>query len=160
MELAFWVLFYYSKTKHKTKQNTALGRTPAAMRVFSAVASAVTAVLLCSSTPLLGAAASVGPNIENGAKVFSNVCTACHLGGYNAFQPARSLQADVLRANGMLAAEAIEYQVVHGKNIMPAFAGKLTDSDITDAAAYVVYQSEKGWTKPLYSRYPSRYVPR
>mmetsp|Transcript_14229 Transcript_14229/g.43698 ORF Transcript_14229/g.43698 Transcript_14229/m.43698 type:complete len:155 (+) Transcript_14229:95-559(+) len=100
------------------------------------------------------------PDIEQGARVFASVCSACHLGGYNAVRPERTLQLEVLKENGMFAADAIEYQVTNGKNNMPAFGGRLTDDQITDAAYYVVYQAQKGWNKePLYAKYPSKYVP-
>ena len=39
------------------------------------------------------------------------------------WRPERTLQEAILRENGMLAADAIEYQVVNGKNRMPAFDG-------------------------------------
>ena len=46
---------------------------------------------------------------------------------------------------------AIEYQVINGKNNMPAFGGRLTDDQITDAAYYVIYQTQQGWNRaPLY----------
>jgi len=100
------------------------------------------------------------PNTEAGAKVFASVCSACHLGGYNAVRAEKTLQLDVLKENNMFAADAIEYQVTNGKNNMPAFGGRLTDDEITDVAYYVIYQSQAGWNKqPLYTKYPSKYVP-
>jgi cytochrome c6 len=35
--------------------------------------------------------------------------------------------------------------VTNGKNAMPAFGGKLSESDIANVAAYVEEQSSKGW---------------
>jgi hypothetical protein len=65
----------------------------------------------------------------------------------------------VLRQNGMLAADAIEYQVINGKNRMPAFEGRLTEDEITNVAYYVVGQAQEGWNKePRYVKYPSKYV--
>eukprot|EP00965_Chrysotila_dentata_P263412 6214827-Pleurochrysis_carterae.AAC.1 len=94
------------------------------------------------------------------AAVFASVCSACHLGGYNAVRAEKTLQLDVLKENNMFAADAIEYQVTNGKNNMPAFGGRLTDDEITDVAYYVIYQSQAGWNKqPLYTKYPSKYVP-
>ena len=70
----------------------------------------------------------------------------------------RTLQEAVLRENGMLAADAIEYQVTNGKNRMPAFEGRLTEDEITDVAFYVVLQSQAGWNNnPRYVEYPSKY---
>ena len=84
---------------------------------------------------------------------------ACHLGGYNQVRYERTLQEDVLRENGMLAADAIEYQVINGKNRMPAFEGRLSEDEITNVAYYVVEQSQRGWNKdPRYVQYPSKYV--
>ena len=57
-------------------------------------------------------------------------------------------------------ATPIRPQVTNGKNNMPAFGGRLSDDQITDAAYYVVYQAQQGWNKdPLYTKYPSKYVP-
>ena len=56
-----------------------------------------------------------------------------------------TLKKDVLEANGMKSVDAITYQVTNGKNAMPAFGGRLSDSDIEDVANYVLSQSDKGW---------------
>jgi cytochrome c6 len=40
----------------------------------------------------------------------------------------------------------VAYQVTNGKNAMPAFGGKLSEADIADVAAYVIEQSDKGWS--------------
>jgi len=45
----------------------------------------------------------------------------------------------------MKSVDAITYQVTNGKNAMPAFGGRLSDSDIEDVANYVLSQSDKGW---------------
>ena len=70
----------------------------------------------------------------------------------------KTLQEKVLRENGMLAADAIEYQVINGKNRMPAFQNRLSEDDITNVAYYVVEQAQQGWNKdPKYVKYPSKY---
>ena len=75
-------------------------------------------------------------------------------------RPEKTLQLEVLRENGMLAADAIEYQATNGKNNMPAFGGRLSDEEITDAAHYVIAQAQQGWNNaPTYTKYPSKYVP-
>jgi len=109
---------------------------------------------------------TAAPDTEDGARVFAYVCSACHLGGYNQVRAERTLQEAVLRENGMLAADSIEYQVTNGKNRMPAFDGRLTDDEITNVAYYVVGQAQAGWNKdprgggggPTYVQYPSKYV--
>ena len=106
------------------------------------------------------------PDTEDGARVFAYVCSACHLGGYNQVRAERTLQEEILRENGMLAADAIEYQVINGKNRMPAFDGRLSEDEITNVAFYVVAQSQAGWNRdmagepgaPTYTKYPSKYV--
>ena len=41
--------------------------------------------------------------------------------------------------------EAIKTQVTQGKLAMPAFASRLSKSDIEDVTSYVLAQAEKGW---------------
>lgn len=84
-------------------------------------------------------------DIENGEQVFSANCSACHAGGNNVIMPEKTLTTDALEANGMKSISAITEQVSNGKNAMPAFGGRLSDSDISDVANYVLSQAEKGW---------------
>lgn len=91
------------------------------------------------SNPVLAA------DIENGERIFTANCAACHAGGNNVIMPEKTLKKDALEANGMNAVSAITYQVTNGKNAMPAFGGRLSDSDIEDVANYVLSQSEQGW---------------
>jgi cytochrome c6 len=84
-------------------------------------------------------------DIENGERIFNANCSACHAGGNNVIIPEKTLKKEALEANGMNSVDAITYQVTNGKNAMPAFGGRLDDSDIEDVANYVLSQSEKGW---------------
>lgn len=95
--------------------------------------------LLSLSTPVLAA------DIENGERIFTANCAACHAGGNNVIMPEKTLKKDALEGNGMNSVSAITYQVTNGKNAMPAFGGRLSDSDIEDVANYVLSQSAKGW---------------
>eukprot|EP01041_Mallomonas_annulata_P000002 gene2-3_t len=52
-----------------------------------------------------------------------------------------------LEANGMNKIESIIYQVINGKNGMPAFGGRLKEEDIEDVAAYVLKQSENNFNE-------------
>lgn len=88
---------------------------------------------------------SFAADIENGERIFSANCSACHAGGNNVIMPEKTLKKDALEANGMKSVDAITYQVTNGKNAMPAFGGRLADSDIEDVANYVLSQSDKGW---------------
>lgn len=84
-------------------------------------------------------------DLDNGERIFTANCTACHTGGNNVIMPEKTLKNDALKENGMNSLDAIEYQVTNGKNAMPAFGGRLSDSEIEDVANYVLSQSEKGW---------------
>lgn len=81
----------------------------------------------------------------SGAKVFNANCAACHAGGKNLVQPAKTLKKDALEQYGMNSAEAIIAQVTNGKGAMPAFKAKLKPEQIEDVAAYVLEQAGKGW---------------
>jgi cytochrome c6 len=84
-------------------------------------------------------------DIESGERIFTANCAACHAGGNNVIMPEKTLRKDALETNGMNSISAITYQVTNGKNAMPAFGGRLSDTDIEDVANYVLSQSEKGW---------------
>lgn len=89
---------------------------------------------------------ALAADTANGAKVFSANCAACHMGGNNVIMANKTLKKDALEQYGMNDADKIIYQVKNGKNAMPAFGGRLTDEQIEDVAAYVLEQSEKGWS--------------
>ena len=98
----------------------------------------------------LGSAPAYAADSAHGAQVFSANCVACHMGGGNVVNGERTLKAEALDA--YLAdysaghEAAIAYQVTNGKNAMPAFGGKLSDTDIADVASYVEDMSAKGWS--------------
>ncbi|HIK43391.1 MAG TPA: c-type cytochrome [Leptolyngbyaceae cyanobacterium M65_K2018_010] len=95
---------------------------------------------------MLGLApAAQAADLAHGAQVFSNNCAACHVGGGNVVNAAKTLKQADLNQYGMASLEAITTQVTQGKAAMPAFKGRLTDEDIADVAAYVLSQAEKGW---------------
>ncbi len=81
----------------------------------------------------------------NGAKIFSANCAACHMNGRNVVNGAKTLQKADLEKYSMLTSEAIIAQVTKGKAAMPAFATKLTATQIEDVASYVLAKAEKGW---------------
>lgn len=80
-----------------------------------------------------------------GKAVFAANCNACHLGGKNVVNAAKTLSKSDLGKYGMDSLEAVVTQVTNGKAAMPAFKGRLTDKQIEDVAAYVLAQSETGW---------------
>ncbi|MEO1399902.1 MAG: c-type cytochrome [Cyanobacteria bacterium J06635_1] len=107
--------------------------------VFSAIAVLMTVASLMVASPAFAA------DLAEGAQVFSGNCAACHAGGRNVVNAAKTLQKSDLDQYDMASIEAIKAQVTNGKNAMPAFAGRLTPEQIESVAAYVLDQSEKGW---------------
>ena len=108
-------------------------------KFVSALLVCLTALMFASATPVLAGDAA------SGGKIFSANCAACHAGGNNVVNAAKTLKADALEKYEMNSIEAITYQVNNGKNAMPAFKGRLTDAQIDDVATYVLSQSEAGW---------------
>lgn len=108
-------------------------------KLLSVVLLVITVFTFASGRPALAA------DIASGAKVFSANCVACHMGGNNVIMANKTLKKEALQQFGMDSAEAIVYQVQHGKNAMPAFGGRLSDQQIEDVTAYVLDQAEKGW---------------
>ena len=88
---------------------------------------------------------AIAGDADSGAKIFSANCAACHAGGRNVINGAKTLQKDALEKYEMNSIDAIIYQVNNGKNAMPAFKGRLSDAQIDDVATYVLSQAEKGW---------------
>jgi cytochrome c6 len=80
--------------------------------------------------------------LEKGKVIFHANCTACHNGGKNLIIPEKNLKKEALDANGMNTISSITYQVINGKNGMPAFGGRLLEEEIEAVASYVLKQSE------------------
>jgi cytochrome c6 len=83
----------------------------------------------------------------DGAALFKANCAACHAGGKNLVNSAKSLKKTDLEKYGMYSSEAIITQVTKGKGAMPAFGKKLKAGQIEDIAAYVLEQADNGWKK-------------
>ncbi len=108
-------------------------------RILSTLLIFLTAAMFTFATP------AIAGDAASGAKIFSANCAACHAGGRNVINGAKTLQKDALEKYEMNSIEAITYQVNNGKNAMPAFKGRLSDAQIDDVATYVLSQAEKGW---------------
>lgn len=87
----------------------------------------------------------IAADIEHGEQIFTANCAACHAGGNNVIMPNKTLKQDVLAEYGMDSVSAITNQVTNGMNAMPAFVGRLDDTDIEDVANYVLSQAAAGW---------------
>ncbi len=94
---------------------------------------------------LVAIAPAAAADVAHGGQVFASNCAACHIGGGNVVNAAKTLQLTDLEQYQMASLEAIKTQVTNGKNAMPAFSGRLTEADIEDVATYVLDQAEKGW---------------
>ena len=108
-------------------------------KLLSTLVVFLTAAMFTFATPALAGDAA------SGAKIFSANCAACHAGGNNVVNAAKTLKQDALEKYEMNSVDAITYQVNNGKNAMPAFKGRLSDAQIDDVATYVLSQAEKGW---------------
>lgn len=108
-------------------------------KIVLVVAAAVAALSLWMTPAALAADAG------HGGQIFANNCAACHIGGGNVVNEAKTLKLADLKTYDMASVEAIITQVTNGKNAMPAFKGRLSDEDIADVATYVLSQAEQGW---------------
>ncbi|NEO39603.1 MAG: c-type cytochrome [Moorea sp. SIOASIH] len=84
-------------------------------------------------------------NPAEGGKVFTANCNACHWGGNNALNPAKTLKKSDLEKYNKYSAAAIIKQVTYGKGMMRAFGKSLKPDQIEDVAAYVLQQADQGW---------------
>ncbi|NJM45683.1 MAG: c-type cytochrome [Alkalinema sp. RU_4_3] len=85
------------------------------------------------------------PPVNPGQQVFSNTCSACHIGGTNVIVPKKTLTQEALEKYAMDSVEAIKQQVTQGKNAMPGFGDRLTPDQIDAVAGYVLEQADAGW---------------
>ena len=52
---------------------------------------------------------------------------------------------ETLKKFGMDSTDAIAQLIKNGQYAMPAYKGRLTDSQIIDVSAYVLEQAKRGW---------------
>ena len=84
---------------------------------------------------------------KTGKEIFQANCSVCHIGGTNIIIPEKNLKKNSLEANGMNSLNAISYQIINGKNGMPAFGGRLQENEIEILASYVLKQSLTNFTE-------------
>ncbi|MGF1482293.1 MAG: cytochrome c6 PetJ [Cyanophyceae cyanobacterium] len=101
--------------------------------------------LLIAAATVINCRSALAQDLGNGAQVFSANCAACHAGGRNVVNAAKTLKKDALEKYDMYSMENIKQQIYNGKNAMPSFRGRLTDEQIENVAAYVLSQADKGW---------------
>jgi len=80
-------------------------------------------------------------NFLSGRELFLKNCAVCHVDGNNIIIPEKNLKKEALEENGMNSVTAITYQIVNGKNGMPAFEERLKESEIESIAHYVIEEA-------------------
>jgi len=85
--------------------------------------------------------------LESGEKLFEKNCNICHPNGRNIIIPEKNLMKENLDANGMNSISAITYQVINGKNGMPAFGDRLREKEIEQISNYILTNSFKSFEK-------------
>ena len=88
---------------------------------------------------------SANANSLTGENLFKLNCAVCHAGGNNIIIPEKNLKKETLEENGMNTIQAITYQIINGKNGMPAFGGRLKEEEIQEIAKYILEQAEKNF---------------
>lgn len=81
-------------------------------------------------------------NIKNGEKLFSNYCIACHAGGSNQIIPEKNLKKETLETLGINNFDSLIYQIKNGKNGMPAFGGRLKQTEIEAITFYLLEEKQ------------------
>lgn len=75
---------------------------------------------------------------QKGEQLFSIYCIACHDNQKNLILPEKNLQPKTLEIFGVNNKQALEYQIINGKNSMPAFGGQLRQIEIQELADYIL----------------------
>ncbi len=78
------------------------------------------------------------PDLDTGKALFISNCNICHIQGKNLIIAEKDLKKDTLETYGLSTKEAISYQILNGKNGMPAFGGRLQEDQIDAIAQYVL----------------------
>jgi len=76
--------------------------------------------------------------IQTGEKLFSLSCLSCHRNRNNVLIPEKNLKDQSLSFFGINDEKSLVYEIVNGKNSMPAFGGKLKQDEIEKIAAYIL----------------------
>lgn len=92
---------------------------------------------------LMFAGNAMAGDIAAGSQIFAQNCAACHINGGNVVNGAKTLKKADLEKYEMYSVDKIVTQVTKGKMAMPAFLGRLNETQIQDVAAYVYDQADK-----------------
>jgi len=76
-------------------------------------------------------------SLEKGKQLFSIHCISCHADQKNPLVPEKNLQKETLEALGIDNRTSLFYQIINGKNGMPAFGGRLQEIEIEQIISYI-----------------------
>ena len=79
------------------------------------------------------------------AQLFELHCSGCHLNGGNIVRRGKNLKLKTLEREQMATIAAIAHIITNGKGNMSAYADRLTPTEISQVAAYVLTQAQQGW---------------
>ncbi|MDY6783476.1 MAG: c-type cytochrome [Cyanobacteriota bacterium] len=108
-------------------------------KILATISLAIALIALTFTSPALA------DDPAHGQQIFAANCNACHMGGGNVLNGAKTLKLEALEKYGKNSKDAIVTQVTNGKAAMPAFGSRLQPDDIQDVASYVLQQAEAGW---------------
>lgn len=79
---------------------------------------------------------------KSGEKLFSLYCMACHAGGNNLIIPEKNLKKETLENFGINNSDSLIYQIINGKNGMPAFGGRLKEKEIEAITSFLLEEKQ------------------
>ncbi len=85
------------------------------------------------------------PAAPNPQALFEAHCSSCHAHGGNLIRRGKNLQQKTLLRNGYGEVGAIATLITQGKGVMPAYADRLSESEIEAIAQYVLEQAKISW---------------
>lgn len=106
-----------------------------------------TILLLISFFLLFNIQLAKAKNLEKGKKLFFSNCDVCHHNGTNLILSEKDLSKENLELNGMNNKESITYQIINGKNGMPAFGGRIQENEVEEIADFLLETTFKSYAK-------------
>ncbi|HEY9762620.1 MAG TPA: c-type cytochrome [Trichocoleus sp.] len=95
--------------------------------------------------PALAEPTVAAPAAESTAQLFEVQCAGCHPNGGNIIRRGKTLKQKALQRNGVDSVEAISALIANGKGVMSAFRDRISATEITALAQYVLDQAEDNW---------------
>lgn len=83
--------------------------------------------------------------LPDASPLFEMHCAGCHINGGNIIRRGKNLKQKTLERNGYDTVEAIAQLVTQGKGNMPAYAERMSRTEIEAVARYVLEQAAQDW---------------